>query len=128
MVSLDSRFVLDCAQQVPSALGRFRELRQRLEPLFLSVAARAAVMAEVADRDEAFRDRAEELLRSTEELGIDLESVRFAAEIAGELARQGRQLDGVDLFVAAGARQYGHIVVSRYPGFEGVPGLVCQSY
>lgn len=128
MVSLDSRFVLDCAGGLPSAVDRFRQLRGSLEPLYLSVAARAAVVADAAHRDEAFRRRAEELLGSTEGLDIDPESVRCATEIAQELAKEGRRLDGVDLFVAASARQHGQAVVSRNPSFESIRGLVCQSY
>lgn len=128
MVSVDSRFVLDCAEGLPSAVDRYHQLQGRQEPLYLSVAARAAVIAIAADRGPEFRRRAEELLRATEELDIDPEAMRSAAEIARELARGGRRLDGVDLFVAAGARQHGQTVVSRNPAFESVAGLDRQSY
>lgn len=128
MVVLDPRFVLDCARGVPSAIDRLDELRGGTEPLYLSIAARAAVQVDAAERDVTFRRRAEELLGCVKHLEIDPESVRCAAEIAGELARQGRRLDGVDLFVAASARQHGQTVVSRNRAFESVPGLVRQSY
>ncbi len=128
MVTIDSRFVLDCATGVPSAVGRYLELQGRREPLYLSVAARAQIVAHAADRDVAFRRRVETLLGSTESVDIDPESVRCAAEIAQELARSGRRLDAVDLFVAAEARRHGQSVLSRNPSFGTVPGLVCQSY
>ncbi len=128
MASLDARFVLDCASELPSAVARYRQLRERGEPLYLSVAARAAVVVRGADEGERFRRRAEALLRSTEPLDIDPGSVRCAAAIAHELAREGRRMDGVDLFVAAGARQHGQSLVSRNPSFKNVAGLVRQSY
>ncbi len=128
MASLDAGFVLDCAGELPSALSRLRQLRGDREPLYLSVAARAAVLAHSADRDAGFRQRASEVLEATENLDIDSESVRYAAEIAQELARVGRGLTGVELFVAASARQRGQIVISRNPSFEHVPGLVRESY
>lgn len=128
MVSLDARFVLDCVSGCRPAIDRFRRLRAELEPMYLSSAARAAVIADAASRDEKFRRRAEEILRSTADLAIDVESVRCAAEIAEELAREGRQLGGVDLFVAAGARHHGHVLLTRNPDFAGVPGLVREPY
>lgn len=128
MVILDSRFVLDCARRVPSAVARYEQLRESNEPLYLSTASRAAVIAHAAYRDEALRRQATALLRSMEGLDIDSESIRCAAEIARELAREGRRLDGVDLFVAAGARQHGQVLVSRNASFERVSGLVRQPY
>ncbi len=128
MVSLDARFVLDCARGFRPALDRFRRLRAELEPMYLSTAARAAVMADAATRDARFRRRAGEILASTEELALDPGSVRCAAEIAEELAREGRKLGGVDLFVAAGARYHGHVLLTRNPDFAGVPGLLRQPY
>lgn len=128
MVSVDSRFVLDCARGLPTAVERFRQLRASLQPLYLSPAARAAVVVDAANQDPAFRRRIDELLGSTEGLDIDAESIRCATEIAQELAREGQRLDGVDLFVAAGARQHGQVLVSCNTEFENVPGLVRQPY
>lgn len=128
MVSTDARFVLDCARGLPSAIARFRRLRGELEPMYLSVAARAAIVAYARGRDEGLWQRARELLDSVESLDIDSESIRCAAEIAEELALKGRRLDGVDLFVAAAARQHDPILVSRNANFGRVAGLVCQPY
>lgn len=128
MVSLDSGFVLDCARGSPLAADALRRFRESPEPLFISVAARAAVIAGAAGRGARFRRRAEELLGSLECLEIDPEAVRHAAEIAGELAEDGRTLNGVDLFVAASARQHRQSVVSRNPDFERVRGLVREPY
>lgn len=128
MVTLDPRFVLDCAEEKPAALARLDRLRRELEPLYLSDPARAAVVASASAREAAFRRRVEEVLRATRALYLDPESVRCAGEIAQELAEGGRRLDGVDLFVAASARQLGQAVVSRNPSFGSVSGLVCQPY
>ncbi len=101
---------------------------ESLQPLYPSTAAWAAVVADAVDRDATFQRKTAEILRSTQQLDIDSESIRCAAEIAGELAHEGRRLDGVDLFVAAGARLHGQVLVSSNPGFEGVVGVVCERY
>ncbi len=128
MVSTDSRFVLDCVRGIPSATHQLRCLRGALEPLYISVAARAAVIAFAAGQGEKFRERTEELLRSFECLELDPEAVRCASEIASELACAGQEIDGVELFVAASARQHRQSVLSRNPTFDRVRGLVRVSY
>lgn len=128
MVSVDAQFVLDCAGGDPSAIARLRQFQVRLEPLYLSEVARAAVVTKAADRDDTFRHRTERLIEATERLTIDPESVRCATEIAEELALTGRRLDGVDLFVAASARRYGQAVVSRNRAFASIRGVQCQMY
>lgn len=107
---------------------RLAELRGRREPLFLSVIARAAVEVFAADQDEPFRRRTQQILGCTEALDIDPESIRCAGDIARELVSEGRRIDGVDLFVAASARQHGQAVLSRNPCFDGIRGLECQRY
>lgn len=128
MVSLDPSFVLDCVRRIPSATDRLRRLRGSPEPLYISTAARAAVVAYAAGQGEEFCRRAEELLGSCECLELDSEAVRCASEIAEELAHDGQQMDGVELFIAASARQHGQPVLSRNPIFERVRGLVRVSY
>ncbi len=128
MVSVDARFVIDCVRGLPSAVERYRTLRDALEPLHLSVVARAAVITDAADRDATFQHKAADMIRATESLDLDAESIRCAADIARELAREGRRLDGVDLFVAAGARRHGQVLVSANPSFEHVAGLVREPY
>ncbi len=128
MVSLDSGFVLDCVRGVPSATDALRRAGESPEPLYISVAARAAVISYAAHEGESFRHRAEEFLGSVECLDIDPEAVGVATAIAEELAEDGRRLDGVDLFVAACARQHRQRVLSRNPELEQVRGLVREPY
>lgn len=128
MVTLDSRFVLDCVQGNPSATRQLLRLRGSLEPLYISTAARAAVIDSAAGQGQDFRARVAELLSSFECLALDSEAVRCASEIATELATTGQRLDGVELFTAASARQHGQAVLSRNPSFERVRGLIRMSY
>ena len=128
MVSLDSGFVLDCVRGVPSATNALRQASESPEPLYISVAARAAVISFAMNEGESFRRRAEELLDSLECLDIDPEAVDVAKAIAEELAEAGRRLDGVDLFVAACARQHRQPVLSRNVELEQVRGLVREPY
>ncbi len=128
MVSLDPGFVFDCLRGVPSAGSALRRWRESPEPLYISVAARAAVISYAAEQSESFRREAHEFLDSLVCLDIDQEAVSFATEIAEELAEDGRRLDGVDLFVAAAARQHRQSVLSRNRGLEQVRGLVRVSY
>jgi predicted nucleic acid-binding protein len=127
-VSLDADFVLDCVAGLPTALERLRYLRGIGDPLCISEIARARALSRSAARGDRFRAQTQEFLGRLGRVDLDRASIGCAAEIARELSAEGRRLDGVDLFVAASARRHRQVLLSRNPVFDGIRGVVRESY
>lgn len=128
MHCFDATLLIDYGDDLPAAVEKVRELRDRGERLTTPSVAVAELLV------GAYRDGGRSLagalafVETLEVLPVDLTIADEAGRMGAESHRRGAPLPGNDLLIAATARHHRGVLVSRDRIFQGVPGLALESY
>ncbi len=127
-MSLETTFLVDLRNGVPSAVEKARELDRTGEPKCIAPPAAAELLVGAHRIGGAQVARTRELLDSLVWLDMDREACEEAGRIGAELLARGETIGSADLLIAATSKRHRQRLLTRDRGFARVPGLVVESY
>lgn len=128
MRALDATYCFDFLRGDPRAQERATEWAADQERLGIPAPALAEFLRSGYRQGGRVLDRSLALVRRLEVLPLDAETAEEAARMGGDLDRKGSAVANLDLLIAAIARKYRAILVTRDQDFQRIPGLHLETY
>ena len=128
MVSLETTFLIDLLNGVPSAVARARALDESGEPKTVTPPAAAELLVGAYFVGGKELGRAQELLDSLTLLEFDREAYQEAGRMGADLMAQGEAMGAADLFIAAITRRHRQRLLTRDRRFGRIRGLTVETY
>jgi predicted nucleic acid-binding protein len=128
MHCLDSTFCIDFARGLPAAKAKVAELEKARERLSIPAPALTEFLTGAFSQGGKRLLSALEFVSHLETLEVSESIALDAARLGGECIQRGDAVATIDLLIAATARHYGAILLSRDSDFSRIPGITVQTY
>ncbi len=128
---LDTTFIIDLMDQLPSAVRKQEELRQRRENLYITTPTVMELWSGVvqSSRPEQEKRKVVEVVESQLILDFDKASAEEAGKIDGTLYKEGVPIEPTDCMIAGIAQYHQEILLTKnLKHFTRIKGLGIETY